>query len=372
MRRATRKERREIPSHLKEIYEDAIEGKSRAEADKIADILIKHQDVFSRDETDLGLTNLTEHAIDTGDAKPVKQPPRRIPMAFQGEDKTAVQKMLKQKIVRPSTSAWASPIVLVRKKDGSVRTCIDYRRLNFCTKIDSYALPKTSECLDAMAGAKWFSTLDITSAYHQVPVKKEDIPKTAFVTREGLFEFVTMPMGLVNSAATFQRCIELALSGLAWTFCVIYLDDVIVFGKDIDEHLERLDAVLSRIKLANLKLKPKKCFLLKKSVKFLGHIVSADGLLPDPDNVEKLVKWPVPKTVTEVRGILGLGSYYRRSIRDYSKKLEPLIELTKKDKPFEWTSRCQEAFDALKEELTGPEVMAYPNETGTFILDTDA
>jgi transposase InsO family protein len=361
-----------VPEYLEPLFKDTVEGRPEEEARVIAEMLSRYKGAFSQDDTDLGRTSLVEHCIDTGNARPIKQAPRRIPMAFKGEDEAAIQKLLDQGSIRPSTSPWASPIVLVRKKDGSVRPCVDYRRLNAVTKIDAIGLPRCSECLDAMAGAKLFSTLDITSAYNQVPVRPQDIPKTAFVTKQGLFEFVTTPFGMVNSGATWTRCIELALQGLAWTTCVIYLDDIIIFGKDFEEHIERLREVLGRIEQADLKLKPRKCSLLKKSVGFLGHVVSAEGILPNKANIEKILSWSTPKTVTDVRAVLGLGSYYRRHIRDYSKKMLPLIELTKKNKKFEWTPECQAALDNLKAELTGPEIMAYPEESGLMILDTDA
>lgn len=210
--------------------------------------MLDHQETFSKDDTDLGLTTLTEHVIETGDAMPIRQPPRRIPVAFQGEDQKAIEKLKEQGTVEPSTSPWASPIVLVPKKDGTARLCIDYRRLNAVTKKDAFPLPRIEDCLDAVAGAVWFSTLDITSAYNQIPVRKEDIPKTAFITKYRLHHFQTMPFGLCNAAATFQRVMEMALRGLQWETCLIYLDDVITFGKDLNEHLNRLQGVLDRIR----------------------------------------------------------------------------------------------------------------------------
>ena len=363
----------EVPHHLMQIYDETTQNRSQSEKDQIREMLCQYCDVFSKDDYDLGLTNLIEHTIDTGDARPIKQRPRRIPMAFAGEDREAIQKLLQQGSVRPSCSPWSSPIVLVRKKDGSVRPCVDYRRVNAVTKKDAFPLPRTRDCLDAVAGATLYSTLDITSAYNQVPVKEQDIPKTAFVTRCGLYEYTTMPFGLSNSPATFQRVMELALSGLQWQICLIYLDDVIVFGKDFDEHICRLQEVLSRIKQANMKLKPIKCHFFQDEVKFLGHVVSKDGVLPNPDNIQKIVDWPVPRSVTEVRAFLGMGNYYRRFVKDFSKVVQHLTQLTKKEHRFSWTPECQIAFEKVKQVLTGPDVMAYPLESGgEFILDTDA
>ena len=229
-------------------------------------------------------------------------------MAFTGEDKGAIEKLWKQGSIRPSTSPWASPIVLVRKKDGQVRTCVDYRRLNSVTVKDAFPIPRVQDCLDTVAGAVLFSTMDITAAYNQIPVRQEDIPKTAFCSRYGLMEFVTMPFGLATATATFQRAMEIALVGLQWTSCLIYLDDVVVFGNNFEEHLRRLDLVLERIARAGLKLKPKKCHLFQEEVTFLGHVVSKRGVLPNPDNVVKMVNWPVPSTPTHVRSFFGYGT----------------------------------------------------------------
>lgn len=361
-----------IPSHLTEMYQEASLNKTVDEKAQIAALVQQHANVFSKTESDLGLTTLTEHEIDTGDAKPIKQPPRRVPLAFIGEDKAAIEKLCKQGSIRPSNSPWASPIVLVRKRDGSVRPCVDYRRLNAVTKRDAFPLPRCQDCLDAVANSTLFSTLDVTSAYNQIPVKKEDIPKTAFVSKYGLFEYTTMPFGLTNSPATFQRTMELALSQLQWTSCLIYLDDVVVFGRTFDEHVRRLNEVLSRIHAAGLKLKPSKCHLLKEKVVFLGHVVSKEGVLPNPENIDKVVNWPVPRNVSDVRAILGLGSYYRRFVPNYSRLVHPLTQLTQKKIKFVWTRDCQAAFDELKRTLVSAKIMAYPRDEGEYILDTDA
>ncbi len=295
-----------------------------------------------------------------------------MPLAFAGEDQGAIEKLVAQGSVQPSTSPWASPLVLVRKRDGTVRPCVDYRAVNAVTKKDAFPLPRTEDCLDAVAGATIFSTMDITSAYNQIPVRPEDIPKTAFVSKYGLFEYRTMAFGLTNAPATFQRLMEVALAGLQWTACLIYLDDVIVFGRDFEEHKRRLSEVLTQIHKAGLKLKPSKCHLFRPKVTFLGHVVSGEGVRPDPGNVDKILGWPVPVTVTDVRAFLGMGNYYRRFLKGFSELVKPLVELTKKDHTFRWTETCQVAFEELKARLTGAEVMAYPQADSPFILDTDA
>ena len=298
--------------------------------------------------------------------------PRWTPLAFAGEDRAALEKLQSQGTTRPSNSPWAVPLVFVRKRDGSVRPCVDFRQLNDRTKKDAFPIPRTQDCLDALEGSVFFSTLDITSAYNQIPIRDEDIPKTAFVTKYGLYEFITMPFGLCNAPATFQRLMEIALGGLQWSTCLIYLDDVTVFSKTFREHLSRLEQVLERIHSAGLKLKPRKCHLFESEVTFLGHVLSQDGLRPNPDNIQKLMDWPVPGNVTEVRGFLGLGNYYHRFVHNYSQIAQPLIDLTHKGKSFNWSLDCQKAFDTIKNILSSAEVMAFPADEGEYILDTDA
>ena len=228
-----------IPDHLRVTFQTADLCETGEQKNKIEHLLNQFSPVFSVDEYDLSLTNITEHVIETGYAHPIKQPPRRVPMAFAGEDKEAIDKLWKQGSIRPSTSPWASPIVLVRKKDGKVRTCVDYRRLNSVTTKDAFPIPRVQDCLDSVAGAVLFSTMDITAAYDQIPMRVEDIPKTAFCSRQGLMEFVTMPFGLATATATIQRTMEIALAGLQWYSCLIYLD-----GSSFDEHISRLEVVL--------------------------------------------------------------------------------------------------------------------------------
>ena len=362
----------EVPSHITDLYTKVCENLSISERSRVKEMLHTHEAIFSKNEFDIGMTVLTEHAIDVGSHKPVKQPTRRVPAAFAEEEEQLIKQMENQGIIRPSTSPWASPIVLVRKKSGKIRPCVDYRRLNAITIKNAFQLPRVTDCLDAVACATKFSCFDVTSGYNQIPVKESDIPKTAFCTKYGLYEYTSMPMGLTNSPVTFHRLMELALRGLQWHTCLIYLDDIVVFGSTFDEHLQRVQEVLERIKAAGLKLKPEKCQLFQKEVDFLGHLVSAEGIKPNPHNIEKVKHWPVPKNATEVRRILGLGNYYRRFVQGYSKLVRPLTDLTRKGADFIWTSTCQNAFDSLKQALIGSDIMTYPRDAGQYILDTDA
>ena len=340
--------------------------------ENIRDLLYEYSEVFSKDEWDLGWTDVVTHTIDTGDTKPIRQQMRRYPPAHLVAIDKQINDMRKQGIIEPASSPWASNIVLAKKKDGTLRCCIDFRQVNDATKKDAYPLPRTDACLDAMSGCSYFSTFDLRSGYHQVKLQPEDSDKTAFITRRGMFKFKTMPFGLCNAGATFQRLMDLVLTGLNLEVCLVYLDDILVFSKTADEHLDRLIQVLKRLKEANLKLKPSKCKLMQREVAFLGHIVSGAGISTDPEKVRLIKQWPVPQDVRQLRGFLGLTGYYRRFVEDYALIATPLHNMTKKNCPFKWDAECHAAFEKLKHALSSPPILAMPDEVGTFTLDTDA
>nr|VZI46665.1 unnamed protein product [Spirometra erinaceieuropaei] len=343
--------------------------------EELRSLLTAFSDVFAWDDTSLGRTAVIRHTIDTGTSKPLWQPPRRIPPHFQKEVNDLIQTMLTTGIIRPSRSPWASPVTLVPKKDGRLRFCIDYRRLNAVTTRDSFPLPRIDVTLEALAGAQWFSTLDLKSGYWQVEVEPSDRPKTAFILPQGLFEFETMPFGLCNAAATFQRLMQSVLAHLYPHSCLIYLDDVIVFGRTARQHNTNLAAVLSALRDAGLRLNPQKCKFLCQKVTFLGHEVSPHGIQASQEKVEAVRSWPTPKTPTEVRGFIGLASYYRRFILHFAELARPLHRLTEKGRPFSWTDDCQQAFDELKAKLTSAPILMLPDtspEAPPFILDSDA
>ena len=283
-----------------------------------------------------------------------------------------ISDMLRRGVIQPSKSPWASGIVMVTKKDGTKRFCVDYRRLNDVTLKDSYPLPRIDNSLEQLAGAQWFSCLDLNSGYWQVEMDETDRAKTAFSSRQGLFEFRVMPFGLCNAPATFERLMETVLAGLNWQICLIYLDDVIVHGRTFEEMLHNLDQVFSRLSSAGLKLKPRKCQLFQKEVKYLGHIVCRDGIKTDPSKTETIREWPEPKNLSEVRSFLGLCSYYRRFIQDYAQIAKPLHKLTEKGQRFVFGADCQAAFSKLKAHLSDAPVLAHPDFSEQFILDTDA
>src|SRR6218665_1699199 len=258
---------------------EEVTGDVRAQ---LRDLLEEYRDVLSVSELDLGRTTVTMHKIDTGDAPPVRQPLRRQPLPHRVVVDEQLDSMLKAGTVEPAVSEWAANVVLARKKDGTLRFCIDYRQLNERTRKDSYPLPRIDECLDALAGGGWFSTLDLRSGYHQVAMDPRDADKTAFVTRRGIYRGKVMPFGLFNAPATFQRLMDIVLSGLNFEMCLVYLDDVIIFGDTPEQHLLRLGKVFERLRAANLKLKPSKCRLMRRHVDFLGHVISQEGVSVDP------------------------------------------------------------------------------------------
>jgi len=357
---------------LEEIISRVDEEVSTEDRQRLRKLLHEYSSTFSRGENDLGRTEVVTHSIDIGDSKPVRQPLRRHPPAHQQAIREHVASMLQQGVIEPSKSPFASNIVLVKKKDNTLRCCIDYRQVNALTKKDAYPLPRTDMCLDAMAGSVWFSTFDLRSSYHQVAMDSKSSDATAFICSEGQFRFRTMPFGLCNAGATIQRLMDIVMSGLTFDVCLTYLDDTIVFASSIDMQLQRLRLVLERLKQAGLKVKPPKCSLLQKSVSFLGHVVSGGKIGVDYEKIRHVVEWPIPRTLKEVRGFVGLCSYYRRFVKDFGRIAAPLNELSKKNQVFKWTEKCQDAFDTLKELLTTAPLLAMPNQDDKFILDCDA
>ena len=300
----------------------------------------------------------------------LKQPPRRIPPHQREIIDNQLDELLSTGRVEQSQSPWSSPVVLARKHDGTYRV---YRLSK--TQPDALSLPRTDDVLEALGGAQWFSCLDLASGYWQMQVKEEDRPKTAFSTHRGQFQWRVMPFGLTNGPASFTRLMNLALSGLTWTHCLVYLDDIIIWAPTFEDHLRRLRLVFDRIRAAGLKLKPTKCQFLKKEATFLGHVVSCEGIKTDPEKVKAVETWPMPQDVTELQSFLGLASYYKRFISGFSVIAEPLYKLCRKGIPFHWEREQQSAFEELKHRLVSAPVLAYPDfnpGAGLFILDTDA
>ena len=370
----------QFPSQFRE---SLLETLTSEQVNLVEKLLLKWKDVFSLHDLDLGKTSLTKHHINLSDPTPFKERHRRIPPAMVQSVREHLKEMLDLGVIRPSNSPFASNVVLVKKKDGTLRFCIDLRRLNNNTVKDSYALPRTEETFDALHGSCIFSTLDLKSSYWQVEIEENDKHKTAFrVGNLGFFECNRMPFGLTNAPATFQRLIETCMGDLHLNSCLLYLDDIVVFSKSFEEHLTRLEAVFQRLHQAGLKLKTSKCHFFKQSIKYLGHIISAKGVHTDPDKISTVRDWPVPISAKELLSFLGFVGYYRRFIRNFSQIARPLYEVTtgvpsKRNKikvcpGFRWGPEQEDAFKKLKDLVTSAPVLAFANFNKPFILHTDA
>lgn len=335
-------------------------------------LLEKYSNAFSSGPDDMGRTNLIQHRIDIGENDPVRLGLRRIPHEQIPVLKAEVDKLQRMGAIEPSTSPFASPTILVKKKDGTMRLCIDYRKLNAITKKDAHPLPRIEDIFDTLSGSKYFTTLDLAMGYHQVEMHPDDREKTAFSTPFGLFQYNVMPFGLATAPATFMRLMTIVFRGMLYNTCLAYLDDIIIFGRTFTEHLDRLAAVLKRVESASLKLKPSKCAFGKKSVSFLGHIISDKGISTDPEKLKKIQEWPALRRVDDVRSFLGYATYYRKFIPSFAHIAHPLNKLLQKDQIFQWSPACEEAFQTLKKAFCEIVTLAYPNFAVPFIVDTDA
>lgn len=346
---------------------------SESEKERLTALLSEYDDVFQKPNQPLGATNILKHKIKlVENAKPFRSCPYRMNPHHRSEVSKQLQEMLDQGICRESESPFASPVILVRKSDGSLRFVVDMRKLNDITVKDCYPLMRIDDALDNLGGARYFATLDLQSGYWQVELDEASKPLTAFVTDQGLFEFNRMPFGLCNAPSTFSRAMSRAMKGILWSEVLIYLDDVIVFARTFDEYLSRLQNVFDRLRAANLKLKSQKCKFGQEKVTFLGHVVTPDGVTTDPRKCEAIQKVPVPHRVKELRSFLGLTNYYARFVPRYREIARPLYRLTRKNMPFIWTTECQMAFEKLKQILQSTQVLAYPQFDKPFILETDA
>ena len=335
-------------------------------------VLKKYEAMF---DGHVGHTTLVEHRIDTGDSPPIRQAPRRIPPHLKEEVKAQLDDLVRQGILEESEGTWASPICVVRKKNGSARIVADLRRLNSVSRVPAYPIARIDDTLDALSGSSLFCTLDMNSAYHQMSIAPEDREKATIVTPFSCLQFTRVCFGLAGAPASCARLLNIVLGDIAPEKCVSYFDDIIVHGSTFQSVLESLDCVLSRLMDAGLTLNLQKCQFFRKKVTYLGHEVSGDGIRADPVKVEKVRSWSVPRTAKQMSSFLGLASYFRKYIRNFADIAAPLFRLTVKDVKFEWSDSAQIAFDALKKALCESPVLAFPRfnyEAGEFILETDA
>ncbi|CAM5103968.1 unnamed protein product [Natator depressus] len=341
-----------------------------AQQAEVRGVLHPYRQLFSNQP---GCTNLTVHRVQTGSHPPIRCSPFRVTGKTAQDLEREVRDMLALGVIQPSASPWASPVVLVPKKDGSVRFCVDYRKLNAITVSDAYPMPRPDELLDKLGGARYLTTMDLTKGYWQVPLDADARLKSAFITPLGLYEFLTLPFGLKGAPATFQRLVDQLLRGME-SFAVAYIDDICVFSQTWEDHVSQVRQVLDRLQGAGLTVKAEKCKVGMAEVSYLGHRVGSGRLKPEPAKVEVIRDWPAPHTKKQVQAFIGMAGYYRRFVPHFSAIATPITELCKKGKPDKvvWTEQCQEAFRALKEALVSGPVLANPDFDKPFVVFTDA
>ena len=303
---------------------------------------------------------------------PISKAPYRMAPAELKELQAQLQELLDKGFIRPSYSPWGAPVLFVKKKDGTLRMCIDYRELNKVTIKNKYPLPRIDDLFDQLKGAAVFSKIDLRSGYHQLKIKDSDVPKSAFRTRYGHYEFLVMPFGLTNAPAAFMDLMNRVFSEYLDKFVIVFIDDILIYSKDQEEHKEHLRITLQTLQEHQLYAKFSKCEFWLDSVQFLGHVISKDGITVDPAKIEAVSKWPVPTTVTDIRSFLGLAGYYRRFVEGFSSLAAPLTALTRKDKKFEWTEKCEQNFRELKRRLTSAPILVIPSGEKEFTIYCDA
>ncbi|KAL7634312.1 UNVERIFIED_CONTAM: hypothetical protein RMT77_014689 [Armadillidium vulgare] len=337
-------------------------------------VLQKHVSVLSTGDNDVGVATNITHNIELESDRPVRVPVRRVQGPLAQEIEKECKDLLEGNIIRPSKSPFSAPVVPVRKPDGSLRLCIDYRKLNNATKGDSFPLPNLIDMIYNMYGNKFFTTIDLIKGYYQINMDPDSVEKTAFSTPFGQYEYLKMPFGVKNGPATFQRGMMLALAGLPWNKVMVYLDDIIILGKTFEDHLNTLDQVLIALGSNGYKLKPRKTKLCREEVEFLGHRVSDNGIMPLDKNLKGVLEFPIPTTVKQLRQFLGMVNFYRRHIPNCSQIAKPLSAQTG-GKTVSWNEKCQNAFDQLKQALVDPILLGFPDysaEASPMELHVDA
>jgi hypothetical protein len=364
----------QVAPQSKDLPEDAINGWTAPNIPNkvFFDLLnVEFADLFAQNTKAPPTTPKVEHAIYVK-GPPIKCRRRKKPPAEIEVEIAEIKKMLANGIIRPSTSEWASLVVLVRKSDGTWRFCINFGPLNDITFLDSYPLPRIDDILHRLQGACVFSTIDLASGYWQIRMKEEDKPKTAFISEAGLFEFNVMPFGLANGPPSFQRLIEEVLQDTLHQCSEGYIDDIIVFSPSIEQHLIDLRKVLERLREYGLSMKMVKCRFLASLAHYLGHLVSADGISANPEKIRAVSEYPVPKDVSAVKAFLGLAGYYRKHVNQFAAKAAPLNNLTRSNVPFVWSGECEVSFQSLKQALISAPILVHVIPGQPFTIDCDA
>ncbi|CAF2224972.1 unnamed protein product [Rotaria magnacalcarata] len=313
-----------------------------------------------------------QHAINTDSHSPLAEHPRRTSFFNKQLIASEVKKMLDNGIISPSHSPWASPVVIVKKRDGSPRFCIDFRRLNSITRKDVYPLPRIDDVIEKLNGSTIFSKLDLRSGYFQVPLAADERDKTAFITTDGLWQFNRLPQGLKNSPSVFQRLMNQTLGTLRWDICLAYLDDIVVYSTSFTQHLIDVDKVCQALYQSNFKLNYDKCSFFNQEITFLGHKINMEGYSPTDDNVRAILHFPIPNSSKAANSFLQMVGFYRKFIPGFAQISSPLNKFTRKGFPFIWTDVEQSSFDQLKVAITSPAVLILPDPSQMYTIRTDA
>ena len=363
----------DIKGYSPDFFDDVFKNlKNRSDLTGFSQVLNENIEAFAKDENDVGLINHYKHRIDLNDDIPVVCRAYRTPHSKIDVVDKEINRLLKCGIIRESKSAYSAPCLVVWKKSGKPRLVVDFRRLNLKIKNIQYPLPHLESSLQLLGGRKCFSTLDLVSGYHQIPLRECDAEKTAFTTGRGLYEFTRMPMGMVSSSAGMQYAMERVLGSLIGNACHVYVDDIIVMGKDEKSHDKNLHLVLERLRNAGFKLNLKKCEFRKSEITCLGHIVSEKGISPHPSRVDALINKKQPRNLKDLRSFLGLASYYRRFIPDYAKLALPLTRLTKSQTKWDWNEDCKNSYNTIIDKTVNAPILSYPDFNKEFVITTDA
>ena len=350
---------------------------------QLVKLFSQYSNIFSQHDNDIGSTDIVTHHIKTADDIPIRLPDRRVPPNMKDQVHKIIHDWLDAGIIKHSYSPYASQMVLVRKRSGDIRICIDYRALNNKTIKDAFPMPTIEECLDSLNGAKYFCSLDLTQGYMQVKLDETDAHKTAFRALGSLYEYTRLPFGLCNSPATFSRLMKVCFGNDFQEGMIFYLDDILLYSKTIPEMLQKLEMVFKKLQEYGLKIKPKKCHFFKESVSFLGYTISANGIQTDTEKIQAVEQFPRPTSDKTLKQFLGLTSYFRRFIKNFAqiagplhailnvKKSQELHKLTPQQWTQQWTEACQLAFTTLKFKLTHAPILNFPDFSKPFIVETD-
>ncbi|KAI3681177.1 hypothetical protein L6452_35962 [Arctium lappa] len=336
-------------------------------------IVKEFSDVFPDDLPGIPPVREVEFSIELiSGATPISKAPYRMAPTEMKELKAQIEELLNKGFIRPSVSPWGAPILFIKKKDGSMRLCIDYRELNRVTIRNKYPLPRIDDLFDQLQGARYFSKIDLRSGYHQLRIRDCDIPKTAFRTRYGHYEFIVMPFGLTNAPAVFMDLMNRVFKDYLDEFIIVFIDDILIYSKSHEDHEHHLRITLETLRHKQLYAKFSKCEFWIEHVTFLGHVISTEGVTVDPTKIEVVTKWPRPTNISEVRGFLGLAGYYRRFVEGFSKIALPMTRLLRKGVKFEWGSDQEASFEELKHRLVTAPILVLPTDTDGFQIYSDA